>query len=263
MRIIIFLFIMAPLFTCAQEKINHTDASGLRQGLWQKKYPNGRLMYKGEFRNDKPVGEWKRWHETGRLKAILKYSASSDSVKAQLFGDSSDPIAEGYYIGGKKTGLWNFFSNGVKLAEENFIGDKKNGTCRKFYPTGELLEESEWKDDLLEGKTRSFYKSGKPYLECNYKNNQRNGKGITYYPDGSRESDFYYKYDLPDSTWIYYDRTGNTRYILYYKEGKLKNPEVLQKLDSQELEELENKRENLVDPEKFLESPEEFLKRKH
>lgn len=254
---------MAPLFTAAQERINQTDASGLKQGLWQKKYPNGKLMYKGEFRDDKPVGEWKRWHETGGLKAILIYSESNDSVKAKLFGESAAPIAEGFYINGEKTGLWNFYSDGVKLAEENFIRDKKNGTCRKFYTSGELLEESQWKDDLLEGKYRSFYKSGKPYFECTYKNNHRHGKGITYYADGSRESGFYYKNDLPDSTWIYYDLTGKTRYILYYKEGKLQNPEVLQKLDSQELDELEKKRENLVDPEKFLESPEEFLKRKH
>jgi hypothetical protein len=40
---LILFFIPVALFS----QVNQTDSSGLRQGKWQKEYPNGRLMYEG------------------------------------------------------------------------------------------------------------------------------------------------------------------------------------------------------------------------
>ena len=171
---ILLLLIFLPVLTFGQEKMNQTDDKGRKQGFWQKKYPDGSIMYQGYFKNNKPTGEWKRYHETGGVKAILQYSETSDSVKARLFESSSKPVAEGYYIAEKKAGLWTYYAEGVKVAEENFTNGLKNGVCRKFYTSGELLEESEWKDNQREGKFRTFFLSGKTYLECIYRNNQRN-----------------------------------------------------------------------------------------
>ncbi len=56
MRILVILFLLVPMFSFSQ--LNQTDTNGLRQGKWQKKQANGRLMYEGEFKDDKPVGEW-------------------------------------------------------------------------------------------------------------------------------------------------------------------------------------------------------------
>jgi antitoxin component YwqK of YwqJK toxin-antitoxin module len=250
------------LLAMSQEPLNQTDHQGRKQGFWQKQYPNGRILYQGSFIDDKPVGEWKRYHDSGDIKAILQYNETNDSVKARLFEGSADPVAVGTYVREKKEGLWTYYKESVKIAEEHFVKGVKEGMCRKFYPSGELLEVSEWKNNGKEGKYEAFFQSGKPYLQCLFRNNQRNGRCFSYFPSGLPEVESAYINDLPDGTWTYLDENGGVRYTLIYEKGTLKNPEVLISLDSQELEKLEKQRDRLTDPEKYLQNPEEYMIRK-
>lgn len=262
MKNAILILLLIPFGINGQVVINQTDTKSLKQGFWQKEYPNGKPVYQGYFVDDKPVGEWKRFYETGSLKAHLLYDSLSNRVKARLFDPSGKPVAEGSYTSETKTGPWIYFADGIKIAEENFLNGKKNGICRKFYPSGQLLEESEWKDDQLDGKYRAFFNNGKPYLECLYKSGQRNGYCISYFPSGSVETEGYYENDLPERFWKFLDEKGNTRFELIYKKGILRNPEVIRKINTQELDELEKQRDRLIDPEKYLQNPEEFLSKK-
>jgi antitoxin component YwqK of YwqJK toxin-antitoxin module len=262
MKSLLLLILSVPLLAFGQQNMNQTDAQGKKQGWWQKKYPNGKIMYQGNFRDDKPVGEWKRYHDSGSVKAILDYDTKSDSVKARLFENSGKPVAEGFYISEKKIGTWNYYSDGVIIAKENFQEGRKTGISYKFYPTGQLLEESEWKDDQLNGKYRAFFTSGKPYLECIYQAGQRNGFCISYYQSGAVEVEAYYEKDLPDREWKYFDKEGNIRYVLNYTRGTLTNPEVIQKMDTRQLDDLEKQRGRLIDPEKYLQNPEEYMLKK-
>lgn len=40
---------------------------GIRQGFTVVKYPNGALHYRGEYKNDKPVGIWTTYDEKGKM----------------------------------------------------------------------------------------------------------------------------------------------------------------------------------------------------
>ncbi len=262
MKHLFLLCILFPLWVSGQQSLNLTDSSGHRQGSWEKKYPNGKLMYQGSFKDGKPVGQWKRWHDSGNLKAVMEYSETSDSVKAKLYESFSRPVAEGAYIGEKKCGRWTYYFNDLKIAEENFFDGKKNGISLKYYASGELLEESAWKDDLQDGKYRAFFTSGKPFLECLYSEGKRHGKCVSYYASGAPEVNSLYMNDLPEGTWTFYAENGSTLYTLLYHEGKLQNSEVLRTLDTRKLEELEKQRDRLLDPEKYLEDPEALMERK-
>jgi antitoxin component YwqK of YwqJK toxin-antitoxin module len=262
MKYVILFFLLIPTFVRGQDNLNLTDSNGFKQGRWEKRFPNGRIMYAGSFKDNKPVGEWKRYHESGGIKAILQYNDTNDSVKARLFETSTHPVAEGMYVNEKKEGLWIYYSEAVKVAEEHFVHGMKNGLCRKFYSTGELLEESEWKNNLKEGKYQAFFMSGKPYLQCMYTNDKRNGRCFSYFPSGMTEAESYYTNDLPDGTWKYKDEKDSVRFILQYEKGSLKNPEVLINLNTRELENLDKQRDRLTDPEKYLQNPEEYLNRK-
>ena len=39
---------------------NQTDQNKLKQGFWKKSYPNGKVAYRGFFKDDKPRGVFKR-----------------------------------------------------------------------------------------------------------------------------------------------------------------------------------------------------------
>ncbi len=259
---VLLCLLLYPLPSPGQPALNQTDSAGLKQGPWQKRYPNGKLVYEGFFTDGKPSGLWKRYHDNGTIKAILGYQAPGDTASARLFDTNGKRVAEGLYLHELKTGRWSYFSNEVKIAEETYLEGKKEGLCSTYYKSGELLESSWWKDDQREGLYRAFYTTGIPYLECHYVNGTRNGKCISYYPSGKTEVESLYVNDLPEGPWKYFSEEGQLLYTLYYSEGKLLNPEVIRKLDSARLQELEKQRDRLTDPEKYLQNPEELLLRK-
>ena len=53
-KILLFLFCI-PFITVAQ-KVNQTDDYGNKQGVWTKSYKNGKVRYKGQFKNNKHIG---------------------------------------------------------------------------------------------------------------------------------------------------------------------------------------------------------------
>lgn len=261
MKEFLLIILMLPLLAVSQEMTNQTDQVGLKQGRWIRKYPNGKVMYEGTFRDDKPVGEWKRFHESGALKAVMQYQHSSDSVNAVLYDINGKTIAEGRYVAERKTGLWKQYSDGRLISEEEFLNGIRHGKSRIYYPTGELLEETEWQEDKRNGSYRAFYLSGKPFLECRYEDDRRNGFCVTWFPSGVMEVDAFYRNDLPEGEWKYYTEKGELRYVLQYSQGFLLNREVLMEVETRNLQDLEKSGRNITDPEKFMENPSEFLMR--
>jgi antitoxin component YwqK of YwqJK toxin-antitoxin module len=257
MRKIILLLLVLISFE-GYSQINQTDSRGLRQGRWERNYTNGKPMYQGSFENGKPVGEWIRYHEGGQVKARIKYTPGSDSAFAQLYEEGGKKIAEGVFVDEKREGQWTFFAGDVKISEEEYRGGIKHGVSRRFYPSGEVLEESEWQNGQQEGNYRVFFTGGNPYLQCKFSNGNRNGLCLSYFQNGRVEMEAYYNNNLRDREWKYYDENGKLLYTLKYDNGNLLNPEVRDSIDNLQNSELE-KKENIADPEKFMQDPSEYM----
>lgn len=256
-KLVLFLVLFVPVALFAQ--VNQTDSEGLRQGKWQKNYPNGRPMYEGMFKNGKPVGEWTRFHEGGQVKAKIRYNENSDSASAELFGKWGKKIAEGVYLNEKREGKWIFFSDNVKVSEEEFSKGLKHGISRTFYSSGEVLEESEWQNGVHDGNYRVFFKNGKPFMQCKFSNGKRNGLCLSYFQNGRIEMEAYYKNNLRDGEWKFYNGQGEHLYTLIYQKGQLLNPEVRDSIDNAQIINLESNRSSVPDPEKFMENPSEYM----
>ncbi|MCF6332248.1 MAG: hypothetical protein L3J11_03110 [Draconibacterium sp.] len=259
MRIALLIFIFIPFFALSQ--INQTDANGLRQGLWQKQQANGRLLYEGNFKDGKPVGVWKRFHEGGQVKAVIKYEQSSDSAFAQLFDKLGKKVAEGNFVNQKKEGNWVYFSKNRKVAEEHYKLGLKNGVSRKYYKTGELMELADWINGMQHGNYQIYFKTGKPYFQCKMSNNQRNGLCLVYFQDGKPEMEANYKNNLRHGEWKYYNKQGELLYVLKYDNGEILNPEVRDSIANQKLLNTEKGKDNISDPEKFMEDPMEYMQK--
>jgi antitoxin component YwqK of YwqJK toxin-antitoxin module len=255
-KIILLIAVFISLEGYSQ--VNQTDSRGLRQGKWARNYANGRPMYEGFFKNDKPVGDWIRYHEGGQVKAKIKYATGSDSAFAQLYEQGGKKVAEGVFLDEKREGKWTFFSGDVKISEEEFKGGLKHGVSRRFYPSGEELEESEWQNGQQEGSYRVFFKDGSPYLQCKFSNGSRNGLCLSYFQNGRVEMESFYINNLRDKEWNYFDENGNLLYTLKYDRGNLLNPEVRDSIDRLQNHDFERK-ENIADPEKFLQDPSEYM----
>jgi antitoxin component YwqK of YwqJK toxin-antitoxin module len=244
----------------AQNTINQTDDQGRKQGLWSKKDPSGRLIYQATFINDKPVGEMKRYHPNGKIKAIINFDEGTDNSFAQLFDEQGKLIAKGNYLGQKKNGEWTYLSENKIVSTETFSEGRKSGLSKRYYPTGELVEEAYWKNDLLDGLYRTFLPNGNPVFECKYSNGQRNGVFRTWYPNQIVELDGFYSADLRDKDWMYYDESGKVKYILKYNQGELLNPAVQDSIDQIQENSFKTKADHIPDPEKFMQNPDEYMR---
>lgn len=255
MRIFILIFLFLP--TLAFTQINQTDSNGLRQGKWEKNQANGRPIYKGFFKNGKPVGEWKRYHPGGQLKAEIVYKG--DTAQTVLYDVWRKKVASGNYVNQKKEGVWSIYKEQQKVAEEEFQKGIKQGTSRRFYDTREILEQSDWVNGKQEGDYQVFFKSGKPYMQCKMKNGMRHGLFLIYFKNGIQQLIGAYKNNLRNGEWKYQNDKGEHLYSLYYDNGELLNPAVRDSIEDIKMQDLENKKGAILDPEKFMQDPSEYM----
>jgi antitoxin component YwqK of YwqJK toxin-antitoxin module len=89
---------------------NQTDALGQRQGYWKKSYPDGNLIYKGFFKDGKPVGKMERFYENGTRRAELVYLEGTDITHARIFYKTGDLAADGKYVNMAKDSVWRYYS---------------------------------------------------------------------------------------------------------------------------------------------------------
>lgn len=258
--LILFLFLLIAGNVMAQGTVNQTDSQGRKQGFWTKKDVEGKIIYQATFKDDKPVGEMKRFHPNGKLKAILNFTEGNDISDAQLFDETGKLIAQGKYEGQKKTGEWTYLFNSKVVLTETYQNGQKNGMSKRYYKTGELLEESNWIQDKLNGIYRSYFQDGKPFLECRYMEGKRNGIFKSWFPNGILEVDAWYTNDLRDKDWRYFDDSANHLYTLKFELGKLLNPEVQDSINQENSKLLGPKSNNIPDPEKFIQNPEEYMR---
>lgn len=259
MRYLILLILFIPFLSYAQ--VNQTDNNGLRQGLWKKQQPNGRIIYEGNFKDGKPVGEWKRYHQNGQLKAQIKYSEVSDSAFTILFDVLGKKVAEGVYMNQKKEGNWIYFSTNRKVSEEYHKNNLKHGISKTYYDSGELMEKIDWVQGKQQGSYQIFYKNGNPYMQCKMKNDKRHGLCLILTQKGKMEMEANYKSNLRHGEWKYYNEQGKISYTLHYNEGELLNPQVRDSVANLALQNLEKNRGKISDPAKFMQDPSEYMRK--
>lgn len=255
MRVLLLIFIFVPSLAFSQ--LNQTDANGLRQGKWEKKQENGRALYEGYFKDGKPVGEWKRYHPGGQVKAEIVYKG--DTAQTILYDVWRKKVASGNYLNQKKEGIWNIYQKQVKVAEETYRSGVKHGVARKFYNTGKIMEECYWENGQQHGDYQVFYKSGKPYLQCKIRENERNGLFLIYFENGQQELVGAYKNNLRDGEWKYHNKNGEHLYSLFYAEGQILNPHVRDSIGNIEMQNLEKNKGAITDPEKFMQDPSGYM----
>jgi len=225
----LILFSFSLTVYAQSDTINRTDAQGRKQGYWEKHDAEGNLVYQGFFSNNKPVGEMKRYYETGEIKAILKYRKNSETVKTQFFYDTGEVAAEGLYIGNKKDSIWHYYSyyTGALTSAEMYSNGVKQGMEKKFYPNGKVSEEVEWKDDIKNGIWNQYFEDGTPKLKASFLYNTVNGPYTFYWPNGTLYIKGTFVDNKREGKWYFYTDEGKLKSEISYINGKAENEEEI------------------------------------
>ncbi len=211
-------------------EINQIDSRGRKQGKWTKVYPNGETAYEAFFKDNKPVGELKRFHENGKLAALLIYPETGNAAQASFFNQQGEKISEGKYQEKNKIGLWIYYSGKKKIKEESY-NEKGllHGEQLTFYPNGKLYDKKHFVNGKEEGSWEKFFDNGKKMLQTEFKQGKLDGKITRYHKNGTPELIGQYKNDKKEGTWIFYGEEKGQKETVQYKNGKnLTHPDHLE-----------------------------------
>ncbi len=223
-RLLFFLlFCAVSYWSHSQEVVNQTDTKGMRQGKWVGKYPGGSPKYEGYFIQNKPVGEWKRYHENGKIKALMTYRPNSERVFATLFDEDGKLYAKGVFEGALRDSTWNFYGGELLVSIENYNFGKREGKAIGYDQNGKKIWEREWKNDLLDGNELQYDPSGIKRKEIFYKEGKKSGPALFYDENGVITIEGSYQDDLSDGTWKFFGKDGKLQYQIKYDKGEIVN----------------------------------------
>jgi antitoxin component YwqK of YwqJK toxin-antitoxin module len=233
-------------------QINRTDQQGKKQGHWIKRYPDESIMYEGIFKNDHPVGEFKRFYENKSLKSILYYSEDGKKAAAVMYHPNGNISSKGSYVDQLKEGKWQFFSsttNGYLISEESYIKNRRNGLSVKFYPDSTIAEKVNYVNDVKQGAWIQYYPSGSVLLKSYFINGKLDGTFEVWFENGAIEFSGNYKNDSWDGKWVIYKSDGSIKYNLEYLSGITRDRQM--DIDESDfLDSLEKNMGKIADPEK-------------
>ena len=209
--LLFFILLLAPVLSFSQAQ-NQQDATGQKQGKWIKSYRYGNVRYSGQFRNDRPYGQFKYFYESGALQAVTDYSDDGVIALTQTFHENGAPMAEGKYIRQKKEGKWSYYSDidSSLVAEENYKKGVLHGKSTNYYPeTGNPTDSFEYINGKKEGPYLKFFPDGSTMTEGTYKNDQLDGDFTLFYPNGKVQLKGQYQNGQQTGNWNYFDEEGN------------------------------------------------------
>jgi antitoxin component YwqK of YwqJK toxin-antitoxin module len=218
-RFFVFLILFLCLFSGAQT----IDEKGRKQGYWKKKDADNKLVYEGEFKNDKPVGRFKYYYANDSVRAVMYFKNEGKIAYAKLFHANGKRMAEGKYVGSEvKDSAWLFYDEaGVLISKDNYRLGKKNGTCFVYLPDGGISEERNYKMDVQNGEWKEYFDGVNLRSKGKYLDGKLDGRVAYYYPNGVEVAAGFYKQGQRNGPWIYKTESNKIRERELYKDGKL------------------------------------------
>lgn len=210
---------------------NQTDSKGRKQGFWKKQYRNGKVAYRAQFRDGRPVGRTQRYNEKGILIADLRHAPSGSLSRAKIYDDEGNLIAVGNYYNQVKDSVWTLYSNGRVVAREGYSRGVKDGTWERYSDGGRLASREQWRNGVLEGRQEEYFANGKLQSFWTAHNGLEDGPSATLYTSGRPRLKGQFVGGLREGVWILYGLDGAAEDTLVFQKGNLIRQSVKSDVD--------------------------------
>ena len=218
-------------------QVNQTDSKGRKQGKWEKVHPGTRVyMYRGEFKDDKPVGTFVYFYKSGKSKAVIEHSETSRSA-GYFYHETGGVMSYGIYTNLKKDSIWVSWDKLGRLSSrESFKNDSLHGMKVVYYLPSEQGDKSQrpmtvynYNNGQLHGDFKEYFESGKVKVTGSYENNKKVGVWESYHVDGGKMTLERYKNGVRHGWCIGYDKKGKEEGRKYFYYGRLLEGKELKK----------------------------------
>ena len=207
---------------------NLTDAQGRKQGSWSKSWPTGKVRYTGQFKDDRPVGNFKHYTEEGVLATEQEFAADGLSSHARHFHANGQPMAIGNYLGQLKDSTWNYFDmEGRPQSVEHYHNGVLTGDRIVYYDNGGVAERCTFVDGERQGDWKQYFPGGTVKAQATYVKDEPEGTMTWFYPNGKKEIEGNVVRGERDGEWIYYNEDGSIQLTIAYRMGEMVNTNYL------------------------------------
>jgi antitoxin component YwqK of YwqJK toxin-antitoxin module len=218
-----YIFSTIALFVCfsLSAQRNKTDEQARKQGFWEVFYDGTQIpKYRGEFLNDRPVGELRRYNTYGNIKTISVCERNQYICRSKFYDDNQNLIASGKYTNTKKDSLWVYYDRhgNIQMTEE-YLNGGLNGIQTKYYTDGAIVEKKTFRDDIEHGEWKKFYQDGTLEAEGIFVDGNLDGEVVYYHPNGKIRAKGKYRNAVKDGNWRHYHSNGNIHYQELFKDG--------------------------------------------
>jgi len=111
----------AEVFVASDQPVN----GKIPDGDFSIKYPDGTIKINGQMLDNKRVGGWTSYYESGVKQSETTYKNGILNGKTASFYANGQVRYIGYYMGGKKEGKWEFYNeDGTFEKSELFVKGK-------------------------------------------------------------------------------------------------------------------------------------------
>ncbi len=235
MKYIILLITLISSIGFSQ--VNQKDSQGRKQGTWKKPYKSSTaFQYVGQFKDDKPVGKFVYYYESGKTKVIMNFSSGGKIAHAQMYHETGYLMAKGKYIGQEKDSIWiQYDDRGVISYQEEYKLGKLNGQRVIFYePVQDKYKVKEftyWRNGVQHGEFKKYHPNGKLAQEGKFLDGNLDGEVKHYHPNGKLSLIERYKFTVKHGYQVVFDKTGKQEgYKLYWEGVELKGEALKKKV---------------------------------
>ena len=213
---------------------------GELNGQFKEWFWNGKLKYKGNYKDKKYDGIYESYYDNGGKQFIKEYSLGTLNGEYSEFSNDGKLITKGVYEEGLMQGKWYFYfknKNNIELFAEPFYkngngGDPNdngipfNGMTGKvvtYFATGEKYAESYFNNGIREGDLTRYYKDGSIKMEVKFIKGKANGDMISYHKNGNIST--FHQLKDGELAGLYYEKDSTGETIVsesYYVSGQQK-----------------------------------------
>ncbi len=200
--------------------LNRSDVQGRKQGEWAKAWPNGKLRYQGQFKDDKPVGRFEHFDEEGRLTSIQLHAGDGVVSHAEHFHPNGKSMAKGKYLGRSKDSTWVYHDPEGRLRKvERYTKGTLDGLQEDYFANGSPAEKHQYVNGKQHGESRSWFDNGNLKIHAQYVDGQAEGTMVFYFPSGKKEIEGQLVNGDRDGSWYYFNPDGTIQLQVLYRRG--------------------------------------------
>jgi uncharacterized protein len=213
----------------------------------------GKLTYRGPFRNKIPVGIHREYGKDGKVTNAFKYNDNGLMLSEGIVDDAGNQNgkwkdyfpngkiqAEGVYTDNRRAGVWKFYNESEKVEQTgSYNNGRPDGIWKWYYDDGKILREEEYFQGQRDGVYTEYSPAGEIIAQGKNTDGEKDGEWKFKTGDYSEEGK--YVIGLKDGLWKAYYSNGKLKYkgnfvqgnpdgaqYSYYENGKLKEEQYYQ-----------------------------------